>query len=499
MTSLVPHPPYDVDELRKLYPSSLVLQQVQIFFRHGERTPTSARFEHIGLPPFWSQCAVGKLLSTTALTDHGKASWTPHSWKRSLETFGPNDSPVNPSDNKGSIHSLCGFGELTDIGRHSILELGHRLRHLYVDQLNFMPKTISDPSTLYLRASPYTRTLESTHQAFLGLYPQPAQAQDFTPHVFLRMPKDETLMPNEDHCERFIQLMKAYSRKTAERWNDSSEVEYLNKLLRRYMPSQRRVAVDSKPRLSGVYDTVNATLGAQDPNLRLPSAFYDSKARNIMDKIAFEEEFGGLFESAEFRLLGIGSLLGDIVQRMTTKVDAHRGVSSPSNPSIDPGTKMVLSGGHDSTVIGILAALGALVDDDISWPRYSASVAIELFRKNAGDQSAEPLSLEQPILSWLPLQRKSPTAIGRTASSELREHQKKAMDGYFVRIRYNDRPVIVPGCRAVGKHLPGEESFCTLAAFKAIVDKMTPGDWRKSCVSNLNKPAVPAVIQPAGF
>ena len=103
------------------------------------------------------------------------------------------------------------------MGRQSMLELGQRIRHLYVDQLNFMPKTVSEPDGLYVRASPYSRALESTHHAFLGLYPLRWRARAYVPQITVRSFLDETLLPNETYCLRFIQMMKAYSQRSADR------------------------------------------------------------------------------------------------------------------------------------------------------------------------------------------------------------------------------------------------------------------------------------------
>jgi acid phosphatase len=63
---------------------------------------------------------------------------------------------------------------------------------------------------------------------------------------------------------------------------------------------------------------------------------------------------------------------------------------------------------------------------------------------------------------------------------------REAMHKHYVRIRYNDRPVTIPGCAAKSEnHLPGDETFCTLDAFKEIVDKFTPSDWQTECTQNL--------------
>lgn len=108
-------------------------------------------------------------------------------------------------------------GELTDRGRASTFELGQRLRHLYVDQLGYMPKIISDTNMIYLRATPMPRALESLQQTFLGMYPPSARTASFSPPtVITRTRQEETLYPNEE-CRRFLQLTKAYGQRTADR------------------------------------------------------------------------------------------------------------------------------------------------------------------------------------------------------------------------------------------------------------------------------------------
>ena len=110
------------------------------------------------------------------------------------------------------------LGELTDKGRETTLALGERLRHLYVDQLGYMPKMISDADMIYLRATPLARALESVQQTFWGMYPLSARTATFPPPTILtRTHQDETLYPNETNCRRFSELSKAFAERTAER------------------------------------------------------------------------------------------------------------------------------------------------------------------------------------------------------------------------------------------------------------------------------------------
>lgn len=109
----------------------------------------------------------------------------------------------------------------------------------------------------------------------------------------------------------------------------------------------------------------------------------------------------------------------------------------------------------------------------------------------------------------------SSEATSRKPTDDLTGSEKARLKGHYVRVRYNDEPVVIPGCKLPGKHLEGDESFCTLVrgplevvdygadsaqeAFKAIVDRFTPSNWKEACMSNLDTPAMPPQIEPAGY
>jgi acid phosphatase len=289
MASLTPREPYSEEELQKLYPSNLKLQLVQILLRHGERSPVSARFRNAGLAAFWPYCSVARQL-LSATMDNNTSNWSALQWRRRLETFGPDDGPVVASGPQGEVDAICNLGELTDQGRRSTHALGRRLRHLYVDQLQFMPSMISDTDMIYLRATPIPRAIESLQETFWGMYPLQTRSVSFPPPtIIIRPPADETLFPNDSNCRRFAQLSRAFAQRTADRWNKSTEMDYLNSLISKWMPeNSKRVAVDSHPRLSGIMDTINSTL-AHGPETRLPKEFYDQRGRDIIDKISVEE------------------------------------------------------------------------------------------------------------------------------------------------------------------------------------------------------------------
>lgn len=486
-------------------------------------------------------------------------NWNALQYRRRLETFGSDDNPgmghsyedrnmlislVIATGPNGEFDAVCQPGELTDRGRETTLALGRRLRHLYVDQLHFMPELIADADMIYLRATPIPRALQSLQQAFWGFYPPSARTADFPPPTIVqRQAADETLFPNDASCRRFAQLSRAFAQRAADKWNDTEDMQYLSKVLSKWMPNQAKVAVDSKPRLSGIMDTLNAT-DAHGPATKLPKEFYDPKARAIIDKIAVEEWFQGYNESAEYRMLGIGALMGDITARMTGSIERNGGDGlvevGESNGKSGQGRggekniKFAMSGCHDTTLAGVLASLGAF--DGEKWPPFTSHIAIELFRKSNASAVREVPSLpEQPPSSqpkswWSSLfgSTKSfqasdqvPKGIGRKPLGELTQAQKGSLADHFVRIRYNDKVMQVPGCKAEGKHLPGDTTFCTLVrpilcisaqpisrvqanspdqeAFKSIVDKYTPKDWQSQCRARLDQPCFPDTPQPSGY
>ena len=500
MSTLIPPPPYTAPELATLYPPTLKLQQVQILLRHGERTPVSARFKNTGLATYWPYCSAANSLHSVILyADH---SWSTLDWKRRLETFGPGDTPELVA--KGA-DAVCQPGELTDKGRETTLALGERIRKLYVEQLKFLPPTFDAAESIYLRATPIPRALESVQQAFTGLYPPSTRAAGLPPpQIVQRLPYEETLFPNEGACKRFAELANLFADRSAVKWNDSAEMEFLNSKLGSYMPAKSpKVKVDSHPRLSGIMDTINATL-AHGPATRLPGVFYEEEVIKTIDRVCVEEWFAGYPESKEYRALGIGAAMGDVTQRMVE----HATATGKYDGQGEAGFKMSLSGCHDTTLAAAITSLGVFDTTKDRWPNYTSSVAFELFKRDSPPSTASASTQPAPTRpSWWnslfsiasPAATPSTTPVARTPSSALPTSTKSAMEGHYVRLRYNDRPVTLPYCAAQpDRHLEGNPQFCTLAAFKEATDAFTPKDWKGECVMNLGKPA-DVVERPPGL
>ena len=258
-------------------------------------------------------------------------------------------------------------------------------------------------------------------------------------------------------------------------------MDYVNSLISKWMPEDsKRVAVDSHPCLSGVMDTINSTL-AHGPKTRLPSQFYDSRARDIIDKIGVEEWFYGYNESEEYRRVGIGALVGDIVSRMIGNIekngtdgsleiggqDGHLGGGREGEKL----TKFAMSGCHDTTLAAVLCSMGAFEGE--KWPPYTSHIAIELFSdidngREVSIREERAAAQKQTTRSGLfGITKKDILAsdgIERKSINELTPVEKEKLKGKYVRVIYNDRALVIPGCRLPGNHLRDDESFCTLVS-----------------------------------
>ncbi|RKF54190.1 putative acid phosphatase SPBC4.06 [Erysiphe neolycopersici] len=508
MATLQIRDPYTNEELKRLYPSNLTLHLVQVFHRHGERTPTGPRFENVGLPKIWPYCSIAQQMVSHVLeTRNSETQWSPLHWQRQIESLNKNGQASVASGPNGGNNSLCKNGELTDTGRMTTYKLGQRLRHLYVDQLKFLPGILEDTNIFYLRSSTYPRALESLQQVFRGMYPASTRATSLGPlTIITRNESEENLYPSFYNCQRFSQLVKAFSQRSADRWNKTTEMEYVNRILSKWMPEDcKTVAVDSHPRLSGIYDTINATI-AHGEETRLPDEFYGAELRKIIDKICVDEFYSGYKESQEYRTLGIGSLMGEIVDRMTRVVEYNK-VSESLQLKKDEFTavskdrrndiKFAINGCHDTTLAAILTSLDAFGDS--TWPPFTSHIALELFKRSATipdkkitlhrDKTAESFRIaESPECKLSELMKE--TRVARKKVEDYSKEDQSLFDEYFVRIRYNDDVMVIPGCAKPGNHLEGNKSFCTLKAFKNIVDQFVPSSRESICMADLNMPVI---------
>jgi len=172
---------------------------------------------------------------------------------------------------------------------------------------------------------------------------------------------------------------------------------------------------------------------------------------DVIEKAVVAEWFSG-YKTEEVRRLGIGRLLDDLSTKMQHKVVHGRK---------DP-LKILVHSTHDTGLAG-LASTFDVFDD--KWPQFTGSITFELFKS---EREASGSSILQTIFSPL---------------------WSKPNSEHYVRMRYQNKNMVLPICAEEGKHLPSFPEFCTLAAFRERVQELTPLDYESECAPAGRTPA----------
>ncbi|GEM10048.1 acid phosphatase [Rhodotorula toruloides] len=355
------HRSHPVDEQHPYVPSGLMLVQAHWFVRHGERAPVRQRLVGVGdVPAVFSLCSVGREFRTAVLSFTPPLSPSALAGEPPSPAILPTEATTGKDTAAGAMDvrrltedvgssargtkggpSDCYWGELTDLGRRSTLELGARLRSLYVDQLDFLPPTFtsSNSSVASFRSTNMPRTIESLHQIVEGLWGKEKREEGAKVEYLIRGWQDEDLYPNA---------------------------------------SCNPLRIDSSPRASGVLDTV---LVCRAHGVELPAELEDPKTLRILEGAICHEWFDG-YKNPEFRKLAMGRLLSSL--RQTLEAKANDPLEKVER------TRLAVYSCHDTSIAGILNALDAF---DNRWPPFTSHVAVEFFR------SASPPSV---LSSFLP-------------------------------------------------------------------------------------------------
>lgn len=436
------------DDTQQPYvPPGLELLQAHWFVRHGERAPVRQRLVGVGeIPAVFPLCSIGRDFQTAVLSFTSgttspdlvgappppaalpTAASTGANVERATMDVRRLAEDVGPVGARGTLGGLsdCYWGELTDLGRRSTLELGARLRSLYVDQLGFLPSSL-DSSTLpsvAFRSTNMPRTIESLHQVVEGLWGKERRLDGIRVPFAVRGWLEEDLYPNTS-CRRLRALDAASIAKAAE-MNDPGLAE-LDPILSHIVGGPLRVKAD--PKANGVLDTAYC---CRAHGIKLPSELDDPNVLRKLESVVVHEWFDG-YANPEFRKLAMGRLLGALRQTLDAKM---------RRPATEP-TKLAVYACHDTSVAGILNALDCF---DHRWPPFTSHVCIELFKSPATGFFSKP--------------------------------------PHFVRLRYNGRTMRLPACAPQGKHLAGSDGgVCTFEAFEEAVRKVevSQEEWKGMC------------------
>ncbi|WP_419418435.1 histidine phosphatase family protein [Legionella sp. D16C41] len=86
-----------------------------------------------------------------------------------------------------------GLGELTEQGIAQEVNLGKKLRQIYINQFHLLPDNYK-PGTLYVRTTNFNRTIASAKAVLLGLYPLSKRGNQTIPIDTVLQTKDDLLL-----------------------------------------------------------------------------------------------------------------------------------------------------------------------------------------------------------------------------------------------------------------------------------------------------------------
>ncbi|KAF7792080.1 hypothetical protein EIP86_003110 [Pleurotus ostreatoroseus] len=472
--------PLDVDGY-PLAPPELELEQVHVYVRHGALFLPGLRTKTASAPPCGYACPThprpsppaglsatpraGSPPPSRVTRPPGATRRCPYNGSSSAKT-GPRRRASGECSVSARLWVVTGegrtsvdvfflgwagdgslLGELTDVGRQTTYDFGLALRRLYIDRLGFLSDTVQSDRDVYFRSTNVPRTVESLHQVIHGLYPAGKCGHDYAPQIRIRNAIHENLFGNTGACKRLEVLAIGFARAAHESWNPV--LERLDPKVSKYIGG-RPIRLDGQPRASGILDTIRAAVAN---NISVPHEMTEKGVIDVIEKAVVHEWYGGcgttLADSTEeVRRLGMGRLLADVSLKMQQQA------------ARDETPRILVHSTHDTTLAAICATFDVF---DERWPAFTSYISFELFRKH--DNQSAPPSLWQTVLS---------------------PFRQPDLSNHYVRMRYQNKNMVLPVCQAEGKHLPGHPEFCTLAAFRDRVRELTPVDWAAECAPAVN-------------
>ncbi|PVU98518.1 hypothetical protein BB559_001492 [Furculomyces boomerangus] len=371
---------YPIADNYKKVPNSELLH-VQLFLRHGDRTPENLIKNEL---VDWNDCKQSY--------DH--IQLRPNNSEQTDITFQlipqlPAKSSTNTDSKKDFSSKLwtgsCSVGQLTDLGKQQHIQLGKAIRELYVEKLNFLDSELSSANierNINVRTSQIWRT-QNTAESFLnGLYPSINRKNQTNIPMNYYPIQIETMLSNTIMCPKIKLILQkiALSR------------DYINylKSTRKEMAKLNHIFgvntnADSKWLYSWIshMDVLQPRLCNNKPypcNLDLCASKQDAKF--ALNNANFETKYikrDSIYSDMLTRLTA-GPLLNEILVGFNKVIE-----NKDKNNQIP---KLSIFSAHDETLTNLLGAFKAN-DEGILWPPYASNLAIELWKQNPSNgQSA---------------------------------------------------------------------------------------------------------------
>ncbi|KAJ1668168.1 hypothetical protein EV178_000829 [Coemansia sp. RSA 1646] len=343
------------------------LEFLQLVVRHGDRAPS---YFSSDLNTTWT-CSGSESIYLNGINANNQRATG--SYQQLIEI--PKWNGKYGYANKAWAGS-CDEGQLTDKGIRQHLDLGARLRNVYVEKLGFLPYWLSDVNQVYARTTSVWRTKNSAESLLNGLWPY----RNIDPSMLIPLhtyPESiETMYDNPEACPALSTLASQITHSSEFGAFYQSQAALMAK-----MDKALRLDASSSLSSTGWSGYVDVLLARQCHNVELPCSAdgvcaTEDDIKQVMRNGHFELAFLARDHplSPQYARLYIGSLLGSMRDQMQYFIAGKAG-----------SLKFALYSGHDNTIIPILGALKAS-NRDALWPAYAANLAFELWKKKDGSR-----------------------------------------------------------------------------------------------------------------
>jgi hypothetical protein len=240
---------------------------------------------------------------------------------------------------KSHLNWKEGLGELTTKGIHQEIQLGEKLRRIYINQDHLLPKTYN-PNSMYVRSTDATRAIKSANSLLLGLYPLNTRVKNQEIPVHIVPKNKDNLLIIKPSNNIFLIINRYYVNSNF--WKEKT-INLKYKL--KYWSEVTGLPLNNFQQLGQLADNLYVR---RINNIPLPKGISNKDADEIIS----------LSESAiinEFKLKSVTNPMGR--EFLKTVSNYFKQVTQHTTP-----IKYVLFSGHDSTIMSVMNTLGNPLD-----------------------------------------------------------------------------------------------------------------------------------------
>ncbi|XP_011675391.2 lysophosphatidic acid phosphatase type 6 isoform X1 [Strongylocentrotus purpuratus] len=357
----------------------LELKFVQIFFRHGARTPIGTGCIPNVEEGVWDKDTIFQGAAdlcidykVCALNGEPQPEWKIENYYR-----------------KEPLQGGAFKGQLTAVGMKQANDLGKKLRRHYMEKLGFLPQEFS-PQLVYTRSTNINRTLQSLGCLMGGLYGNIIASKESVPVQFYTDEGlGEVLYPNRQRCNQLSHFYSSVLKGMFSVPGIGHGTDQIAPLLDASEEQKKKLDFVS------MRDDITARL---EHNMKVPDHLMpviDLIEKHAVALMRFLIE-GGNEPGKNIIKFSAGPTMHYICETL----EAAKKKETPY--------KLHLNSCHDTTLMTLLLALEAF--DDV-WPPLTASVIFELYEDKAGNSFVrtlyqnKELRIRQSEETLLPLEK----------------------------------------------------------------------------------------------